>query len=105
MSKKTAQRVLDFKQQARLLRAIANETRLKIIVRLYEGPCNVSELVELTKVDQSTISKHLAVLRNSGIVEDQRQGNKVIYHLVTPCVIGFLECSAEVIKERRRSSR
>lgn len=90
-----------YKQQARLLKALANETRLKIIDRLNKGECHVGELVRLVGVDQSTVSKHLAVLRGIGVVDDERRGNTVFYRLLTPCVVNFFSCATEVIRERR----
>jgi len=90
----------EYKQQTRLLRALANETRLKIVDRLHESECNVGELVRVIGCDQSTVSKHLAILRGVGVVEDERRGNTVVYHLVTPCVVNFFACAAEVISER-----
>lgn len=61
-----------FKQQARVLKALANESRLMIIDRLNEVECSVGELTELVGSDLSTVSKHLALLRANGIVEDRR---------------------------------
>lgn len=90
-----------YKAQARILKALANETRLKIIDRLGKGACHVGELVRAIGADQSTVSKHLAILRSVGIVDDERQGNTVLYRLVTPCVIDFFSCASQVLKERR----
>ena len=90
-----------YKRQARLLKALANETRLKIIDRLNKGECHVGELVQLIGSGQSTISKHLAVLRGIGVVDDDRRGNTVFYRLLTPCVVNFFSCATEVIRERR----
>jgi DNA-binding transcriptional ArsR family regulator len=90
-----------FKQQARLLKALANETRLRIIDRLNDGECNVGELVSLLGCDQSTVSKHLAVLRGVGVVDDDRRGNTVFYRLLTPCVLDFFSCASKVIRERK----
>jgi DNA-binding transcriptional ArsR family regulator len=89
-----------YKEQARVLKALANETRLRIIDRLGRGECHVGELVEIVGVDQSTVSKHLATLRSVGVVEDDRRGNAVFYRLVTPCVIKFFACASAVLKER-----
>jgi DNA-binding transcriptional ArsR family regulator len=52
--------------------------------------------------DTSTVSKHLALLRAHGIVEDRREGNLVYYRLLTPCVCNFLTCATQVLKERSR---
>ena len=90
-----------YKQQARVLKALANESRLLIIDRLSKGECSVGELTELVGSDQSTVSKHLAVLRAHDIVEDRREGNVVYYTLLTPCVCKFFACATQVIKERR----
>jgi ArsR family transcriptional regulator len=89
------------RQQARVLKALANESRLMIIDRLAEGECSAGELTTLVGDDQSTVSKHLAVLRSHGIVDDRRQGSAVIYRLLTPCVVNFFSCATQVIKERR----
>jgi DNA-binding transcriptional ArsR family regulator len=90
-----------YKDQARILKALANETRLKIIDRLGRGACCVGDLVKAVGSDQPTVSKHLAVLRSVGIVDDERRGNSVVYRIVTPCVTSFLSCAALVLKERR----
>ena len=90
-----------FKQQARVLKALANESRLVIIDRLSRGECSVGDLTEIVGTEVSTVSKHLAVLRAHGIVDDRREGNVVYYRLLTPCVCNFFACAAQVIKERR----
>jgi ArsR family transcriptional regulator len=51
--------------------------------------------------DVSTVSKHLAVLRAHGIVDDRRVGSTVYYRLLTPCVCNFFACATQVLKERR----
>ncbi|MDF1561446.1 MAG: metalloregulator ArsR/SmtB family transcription factor [Deltaproteobacteria bacterium] len=89
-----------FKQQARVLKALANASRLKIVDRLSRGECSVGELTELVGSDRSTVSKHLAVLRSHGIVEDRREGNVVYYSLLTPCVMNFFSCATQVLEER-----
>ncbi|OGQ78631.1 MAG: hypothetical protein A2289_09940 [Deltaproteobacteria bacterium RIFOXYA12_FULL_58_15] len=89
-----------FKKQARVLKALANESRLKIVDRLSRGECSVGELTELVGSDPSTVSKHLAVLRSHGIVNDRRDGNVVYYTLLTPCVMSFFSCATQVLKER-----
>jgi len=89
-----------FRRQARVLKALANESRLKIVDRLSRGECSVGELTEMIGSDPSTVSKHLAVLRAHGIVLDRREGNVVYYALLTPCVMNFFSCATQVLKER-----
>ncbi len=90
-----------YRRQARVLKALANESRLLIVDRLGRGESSAGDLVQLVGLDQTTVSKHLAVLRAHGIVEDRREGNTVIYRLLTPCVLNFLSCSLQVLEERR----
>jgi DNA-binding transcriptional ArsR family regulator len=89
-----------FRRQARVLKALANESRLKIVDRLSQGECSVGELTDLVGSDRTTVSKHLAVLRAHGIVNDRRDGNVVYYTLLTPCVVNFFSCATQVLKER-----
>ena len=99
MAKATSRDV--FKQQARVLKALANESRLMIVDRLSRGECSAGELTDLVGSDQSTVSKHLGVLRAHGIVEDRREGNVVYYTLRTPCVVNFFKCATEVMGHKR----
>ena len=48
--------------------------------------------------DTSTVSKHLAVLRNAGIVQDENRGSSVYYRLRVPCIMNFFECVESVIE-------
>ena len=90
-----------FRKQARVLKALANESRLKIVDRLAKGESTVGELTDLVGLDQSTVSKHLALLRANGIILDRREGNFVYYQLLTPCVVNFFSCATQVLKERK----
>lgn len=101
MSTVTAQDRRVFRSQAKVLKALANESRLMIIDRLSRGECSAGELTSLVGSDQSTVSKHLAVLRSHGIVEDRREGSVVIYRLLTPCVMSFFSCATQVMEEAR----
>jgi DNA-binding transcriptional ArsR family regulator len=91
---------IDFKIQARILKVLANESRLRIIDHLSKGECAAGELTRLIGSDQSTVSKHLGVLRAHGIVDSRREGSAVIYELLTPCVVSFFRCAGQVIEER-----
>jgi ArsR family transcriptional regulator len=91
-----------FTQQAKMLKALANESRLMIVDRLSRGECSVGDLRDIVGGDLSTVSKHLALLRAHGIVEDRREGTTVYYRLLTPCVCNFFTCATQVLKERTR---
>lgn len=89
-----------FRRQALVFKALANDSRLKIVDRLSRGECSVGELTDLVGSDHSTVSKHLAVLRGHGIVSDRRERNVVYYRLLTPCVVNFFACASDLLKER-----
>jgi len=90
----------DFKAQARVLKALANESRLMIVDALGGGERTAGQLTWLVGLEQSTVSKHLAVLRSTGIVDCRRYGSSMIYELVTPCALNFFRCAGEVLEER-----
>ncbi len=91
-----------FSKQARMLKALAHESRLMIVNRLSRGECSVGDLQEIVGGDLSTVSKHLALLRAHGIVEDRREGTTVYYRLLTPCVCNLFTCATQLLKERSR---
>lgn len=101
MKSATATERAAFRSQARVLKALANESRLMIVDRLSRGECSAGDLTRLIGTDQTTVSKHLAVLRAHGIVEDRREGSVVVYRLLTPCVTKFFACALQVLKEVR----
>jgi len=88
-----------YKTQVRIHKALANETRLMIVDRLYEKECNVGELTELVGLDQSTVSKHLSILLAAGIVDNRKERNTVFYKLLTPCIMEMLTCANQVLKK------
>jgi ArsR family transcriptional regulator len=85
-------------RQARVLKALAHPTRLFIVDELARGERCVCELTALIGDDMSTVSKHLSVLKNAGIVDDDRRANQVFYALRTPCVTRFFSCVESVQK-------
>jgi len=89
-----------YKARSRIARALANETRLEIIDILGEKKTQcVCELTEILDVAQSTVSKHLGILKNAGIVDSRKEGLNVRYFLRVPCVSNFFSCIDRVIEE------
>jgi DNA-binding transcriptional ArsR family regulator len=91
-----------YKLKAKVAKALAHESRLMIVDALKDGEMCVCDLTTLVGADQSTVSKHLSVLRNAGIIEDRKEGNRVYYRLQTPCVLNFFECAMGVIQSKDR---
>lgn len=67
--------------EASFFRALGDETRLNILLLLKTGEQNVTEICQKIEKDQSTISHHLACLRNCGLVKTRKEGKSVIYSL------------------------
>ena len=65
-----------------LLRALAAPVRIAIVLQLRDGHKCVHELVDALGVAQPLISQHLRVLKAAGVVEGERNGREVLYHLV-----------------------
>ncbi len=75
---------------AELLKALANEQRLMILCHLVQGPLSVGQLNERVTLSQSALSQHLAVLRESGIVDTEREAQSVRYSLSAGVVTRLL---------------
>jgi ArsR family transcriptional regulator len=84
------------------LRSLADEIRIRILLRLKEGECNVSALVEELGVAQTSVSKHLSVLRHSGVVSLRREGTQSFYSLKDESVFTVLQLSCESMKRVQR---
>ena len=89
-----------YKMKAQVAKALAHESRLMIIDALKDKDMCVFDLTKLVGADQSTVSKHLSILKNAGILEDRKASNKVYYHLKTSCVINFFDCAMGVIRSK-----
>ena len=66
---------------AERLRALADENRLRLLMRLRQGPANVTTLSAELAIAQASVSKHLRVLRDVGLVAVERQGTQAIYEV------------------------
>jgi ArsR family transcriptional regulator len=88
--------------QADIFKALAHPTRLLIVEQIAEKERCVCELTEVAGVDTSTVSKHLSVLKNAGVVTDEKRGNMVFYSLAMPCVLSFFSCLKSSIEKRAR---
>lgn len=87
-----------FEARAVIIKAMAHPTRLFIVDQLSRGERCVCELTEMIDADTSTVSKHLSVLKQAGIVEDDKRGLQVYYKLKVPCVLNFFKCVESVLR-------
>lgn len=84
--------------RAQILKAMAHPSRLFILEQLEQQERCVCELTAMIGADISTISKHLSVLKNAGIVTDDKRGNQVFYQLRIPCILNFFGCIESVLE-------
>mgnify|MGYP001165615541 CR=1 FL=1 len=92
----------EFEARAKVMKALAHPTRLMMIEELSRGERCVCDLRDLAGCDLSTVSKHLALLKDTGIVEDEKRGKQVYYRLRVPCVLNFFHCLDSVLTARDR---
>ncbi len=90
--------------RAKVMKALAHPTRLFIVDELSRGERCVRDLTEKIGADVSTVSKHLSVLKNAGIVRDEKRGVQVFYRLRVPCILNFFGCVEAVLEEVGRES-
>lgn len=88
--------------QAQVIKALAHPARLLMVQELQKGERCVCELAAMVESDMSTVSRHLSVLRNAGILVDEKRGNQVFYQLKVPCVLNFLSCVEAVLDANAR---
>jgi len=104
MSTRTPIRLL--RQRAEVFKALGHPDRLRIVDELVAGERCVCDLVDSVGSGWSTVSRHLAVLKEAGIVADEKRGLQVFYRLALPCVPSFMTCldaarQGEVVEMRR----
>jgi ArsR family transcriptional regulator len=95
-----SEKKIHLEARAKVLKALAHPTRLFIIEEIEKGENNVNSLTALIEADVSTVSKHLAVLKNAGIVVDDKRGNQVFYRLTVPCISNFFGCIETVLTQQ-----
>ncbi len=72
-----------FDREAEILKVLGHPVRLKIVAGLMSQSCNVKKIWECLGLPQATVSQHLALLKNKGIIEGKRDGVEVFYHVIS----------------------
>lgn len=88
------------------MKALASPVRLKIVAELSRGERCLCDLTPLCGLNKSTLSRHVAALRNVGIVGERRDGARRFLRLQTPCILNVFDCAMDVIRsEAKRQAR
>src|SRR5215471_15413905 len=91
--------------KARFFKALAHPTRIRILEILVHGGRTVYELQEALTLEQATVSQQLAVLRNQGIVNAEKEGLSVRYSLRDALVGDLLEVARRIFNNHLVSTR
>lgn len=89
--------------RAAILKAMAHPTRLWLLEQLQQQERCVCELNDGVNADMSTVSKHLSVLKQAGIISSRREGKQIFYRLETPCLLNMFSCVEKVIEKNAKA--
>ena len=87
----TFDKTKQFGKEAEILKVLGHPIRLKIVAGLCTQECNVKHIWECLGLPQATVSQHLALLKNKGIIEGTREGVEVHYTVVSQFVRRLME--------------
>ncbi|MFP4027551.1 MAG: ArsR/SmtB family transcription factor [Candidatus Brocadiia bacterium] len=93
-----------FERRARIIKALAHPSRLMMVDELSRGERCVCTLTDLVGADISTVSKHLSVLKEAGIVDSRKEGVQRFYRLKVPCVLNMFSCIEAVREEQEEQA-
>jgi ArsR family transcriptional regulator len=89
-----------YEKQAEIAKAIAHPVRVAVLEFVKDGEQCVCDIAEAVGTERSNLSKHLSVMAKAGVLASRKEGLKVFYCIKTPCVLKFLECLKECLKEQ-----
>ena len=78
--------------KSEFMRVLAHPLRIWIVEVLGDKKMSVGEICKLLNKEQATVSKHLGVLKNGGILKSEKSGLNVFYSVDICCLPNFLEC-------------
>ncbi len=85
--------------RAKIAKALAHPSRLLMLDALRQRELCVGDLTELAGADQSTVSKHLAILKDTGFLSVRRQGAMSYYSVKCQCLDAFFDCLESVLRQ------
>ena len=94
-----------YRRKAELCKTFSDPKRLMIISELREGEKSVNELVAALQVPQAVVSRHLAVLRNRGVVITRREGVNIFYRLTDTKIIEACDIVHEILLDQAARNR
>jgi len=89
------------KEIANMGKGIGNENRYRILEALMKGPLPVGEIARKVDIPQPAVSQHLKVLKSANLVEDERQGQEVLYSVNVSYMASLLKKLAGSLPEKK----
>jgi ArsR family transcriptional regulator len=96
-----------YEARAKIAKAMAHPSRLLMLDLLQKQELCVSDLTDEVGADQSTVSKHLALLKDVGLIDVRKEGSLSFYRVTCGCLDGFFSCLESMLKsdvELRRTT-
>ena len=93
-----------FKIKADFLRALGHPIRLQVIEYLKDGEASVGKIVDALGVEQSNLSRHLATLRELGILHARQEKTTVFYSIYDHDIFKVLRPIAEILRKKLKKS-
>jgi len=94
-----------YQLKAEMIQAAGHPIRLAILDFLKDGEQCVCDIAEHVGAKRSNVSRHLAVMLKAGVVDCRKDGLRVMYSLKTPCILEFLACVTNALRERIESDK
>jgi len=94
-----------YEARAKIAKAMAHPTRLLLLDALKEKEMCVCDLTKLVKADQSTVSKHLAILKEAGLIGLRKMGPMNFYSVKCNCLDGFFGCIEAVLQQNLKAQQ
>ena len=89
-----------YEKQAEIAKAMAHPVRVGVLEYVKDGEQCVCDIAEAVGTERSNLSKHLSMMVAAGVLISRKEGLKVFYRIKTPCVIRFLDCLKDCLKEQ-----
>lgn len=84
---------------SKVCRSVGDVRRLQLLYALEDGALPVNSLVQILEVPQPTVSRHLALLRQNGLVCTERSGTQIFYSIADRRIISILDNMRQVLHE------
>jgi ArsR family transcriptional regulator len=90
--------------KADFLKALAHPTRLKVIEFLKKGESNVSDMMKALDIEQSSLSRHLAVLKQNGVLKTKQKKTTIYYDIQDHDIFKVLRPIAEILRKKFKNA-